>query len=85
MNTDEKEDFLTNKLPKNYQHLLFTHSFEQLKSEIPDFEANLNAEIDEGTCGYSVDGEGGDKPAGSHLLKKSDLQERFQKLANIIR
>lgn len=29
----------------------------------------------EGTCGYSIDGKGGDKPAGSHLLKKSDLKE----------
>mgnify|MGYP003651932759 CR=1 FL=1 len=32
-------------------------------------------DMEEGTCGYSVDGEGGDKPAGSHLLRKSDLKE----------
>ena len=82
MNPKEKEIFLSS---MNKQHLLHTHSFEDLKSEIPDFEDRLKADIDEGTCGYSVDGEGGDKPAGSHLLKKSDLQERFQKLANIIR
>lgn len=25
---------------------------------------------DEGTCGYSIDGKGGDKPAGPHLIKK---------------
>jgi len=28
------------------------------------------ADIDEGTCGYSIDGEGDDEPAGPHLLKK---------------
>tara|TARA_R110001592_G_scaffold1429_1_gene8592 strand:+ start:1272 stop:2432 length:1161 start_codon:yes stop_codon:yes gene_type:complete len=63
----------------------------------PDFQETLLAanfggngdvnedDMEEGTCGYSVDGEGGDEPAGSHLLKKSDLQERFQKLANILK
>ena len=42
-------------------------------------------EIEEGSCGYSVNGEGGNTPAGSHLLKKTDLQERFKKLAGIIK
>jgi len=28
------------------------------------------SDLDEGTCGYSIDGKGGDKPAGPHLLKK---------------
>ena len=37
--------------------------------------------IDEGTCGYGVDGELGDEPAGPNLM--ISLQERFQKLANI--
>ena len=27
-------------------------------------------DIDEGTCGYSIDGEGDDEPAGPHLIKK---------------
>ncbi len=72
MNTDEKEIFLSS---MNKQHLLSTHSFEDLKSEIPDLEDRLKAEIEEGTCGYSVDGEGGDKPAGPHLLRKSNLKE----------
>ena len=35
-------------------------------------------EIAEGTCGYGVDGEIGDEPAGPHLMR-----ERFKKLANI--
>ena len=35
-------------------------------------------EIKEGTCGYSLDGEPADEPAGPSLM-----QERFQKLANI--
>ena len=41
-------------------------------------------DVDEGTCGYSVDGKGGDKPAGSHLLKKDDLKEntRTRELAD---
>ena len=26
-------------------------------------------DVDEGTCGYSIDGKGGDKPAGPHLFK----------------
>ena len=30
---------------------------------------------DEGTCGYSIDGEGDDEPAGPHLLKKESKDE----------
>ena len=38
-------------------------------------------EILEGTCGYGVDGQLGDEPAGPHLLKKKkfDLDETCQK------
>jgi hypothetical protein len=36
-------------------------------------------EVHEGTCGYSIDGKGGDKPAGSHL------RETLQKRAGIIK
>jgi len=37
--------------------------------------------IKEGTCGYGVGGKLGNKPAGSHLLKKKDLKEGiFDKL-----
>ena len=38
-------------------------------------------EILEGTCGYGVDGQLGDEPAGPHLLKKKkfDLDEACQK------
>jgi hypothetical protein len=32
--------------------------------------AGMEDEVEEGTCGYSIDGKGGDKPAGPHLLKK---------------
>ena len=57
---------------------------EKIKGKIVDREQ----EIAEGTCGYGIDGELGDEPAGSHLLKKFDLREsvfkRLQKLANII-
>ena len=45
----------------------------------------MEEDIDEGTCGYSIDGEGGDEPAGPHLLKKSNLQETLQIRAGIIK
>ena len=31
---------------------------------------NVKKRVSEGTCGYSIDGEGDNKPAGSHLLEK---------------
>ena len=34
-------------------------------------------EIAEGTCGYGVKGKLDNKPAGSHLLSKKDLEEEF--------
>ena len=52
-----------------------------VKNEIQRLMKEMD--IEEGSCGYSVNGEGDNKPAGSHLLKKSDLNERFQKLAGI--
>jgi len=56
----------------------------------PDDESHLDPEdrsdqdlmeedVDEGTCGYSIDGEGDDKPAGPHL------RETLQKRAGIIK
>ena len=33
------------------------------------------SDIDEGTCGYSIDGEGDDEPAGPHLLKKESKEQ----------
>jgi len=39
--------------------------------------------VEEGTCGYGKKGKLGNKPAGPHLIKKSDLHERFQQLAGI--
>ena len=32
-------------------------------------------EFEEGTCGYGVDGELGDEPAGPHLIKKKKVGE----------
>ena len=40
----------------------------QLTSYIKEILKSKN--VKEGTCGYGVDGELGDEPAGSHLLKK---------------
>ena len=41
---------------------------------------NEEPEIDEGTCGYGKNGKIGKKPAGPNML-----QERFQKLAGLIK
>ena len=37
--------------------------------------------LKEGTCGYGVDGELGDEPAGPQLLKKKKNESRFSKYA----
>ena len=31
--------------------------------------------IDEGTCGYGINGELGEEPAGPHLIKKKEIEE----------
>ena len=62
------------------------------ETESLDEQGCSEQEIAEGTCGYGVDGELGDEPAGAHLfildeekpkLQESKLIARFQKLANI--
>ena len=46
------------------------------EEEVINYPTNLqNVNLQEGTCGYSVDGEGGDEPAGPHLLRKAIKQE----------
>ena len=47
------------------------------ETESLDEQGCSEQEIAEGTCGYGVDGELGDEPAGPNLM------ERFKKLANI--
>jgi len=80
-------------------YLLHTHTdFDDLKSELGfDFESAIASyagidepevyeeDMEEGTCGYSKDGKPGKKPAGPHLIQKSDLQETFQRRAGIIK
>jgi len=42
--------------------------------------------MEEGSCGYSIEGKPANKPAGPHLLKKGELNEsvqRMKKLAGI--
>ena len=38
-------------------------------------------EIQEGTCGYSIDGKPADKPAGPHLIRKA-IRKEIKKLMN---
>ena len=40
--------------------------------------ANNSLTVDEGTCGYGKNGKLGKKPAGPHLITKSDLKERIK-------
>ena len=45
----------------------------------------MEDDVDEGTCGYGKKGKLGKKPAGPHLITKSDLQETLQRRAGIIK
>jgi len=47
----------------------------------PEPKAIDTSDIDEGTCGYSIDGKPADKPAGTHLIRKA-IKEHIKKLKN---
>jgi len=51
--------------------------FDQLKAENDDFEAGVAnyLGIDEGSCGYSLDGKPANKPAGPDLIRKAVRKE----------
>ena len=51
--------------------------FDQLKAENDDFEAGVAnyLGIDEGSCGYSIDGKPANKPAGPDLIRKAIRKE----------
>ena len=53
------------------------------ETESLDEQGCSEQEIAEGTCGYGVDGELGDEPAGPDLIVSLQEQRRLQKLANI--
>ena len=52
------------------------------KNELKLAESVNEDDVDEGTCGYSKDGKPKSKPAGPHLITKSDLKE---KIVNMIK
>jgi len=56
--------------------------FDQLKAENDDFEAGVAnyLGIDEGSCGYSLDGKPANKPAGPDLIRKA-IRNEIKKLA----
>ena len=47
------------------------------KGDLKLAESVNEDDVDEGTCGYSKDGKPKSKPAGSHLITKSDLKEKI--------
>ena len=63
----------TGELPPHLKKILkgkkdFEKKFKVKNIVVPGLE--WMADIEEGSCGYSIDGEGDDEPAGPHLLKK---------------
>jgi hypothetical protein len=44
---------------------------------------NIKKRVSEGTCGYSIDGKGDNKPAGPHLLKKKIKEIIQNKIKNM--
>jgi len=78
---DEKIDFKkahkkfkeTGELPPHLQKLAKDLDKVKVKHKVKNIVVpglEWMADIDEGTCGYSIDGEGDDEPAGPHLIKK---------------
>ena len=64
-------DLLINPAEADYK------DFDQLKAENDDFEAAVAnyLGIDEGSCGYSIDGKPANKPAGPDLIRKAIRKE----------
>jgi len=83
---DEKVDFKkahkkfkeTGELPPHLKKLVKDLDKVKVKHKVKNIVVpglEWMADIDEGTCGYSIDGEGDDEPAGPHLLKKENKEE----------
>ena len=43
------------------------------------------SKIKEGTCGYGVDGELGEEPAGPHLIKKSTNEANIKDIEQVLK
>jgi len=83
---DEKVDFKkahkkfkeTGELPPHLKKLVKDLDKVKVKHKVKNIVVpglEWMADIDEGTCGYSIDGEGDDEPAGPHLLKKENKEQ----------
>jgi hypothetical protein len=79
---DEQKDIIGDAMSGEARPNDMEKSFDQLKSEIPDFESIIAnyLGIDEGSCGYSIDGKPADKPAGPDLIRKA-IRNEIKKLA----
>ena len=69
MDKDDVDDFASTKhkgLPKKVKR----------EMRVRELIRKLVREIlDEGTCGYGINGELGEEPAGPHLIKKKEIEE----------
>ena len=69
MDKDDVDDFASTKhkgLPKKVKR----------EMKVRELIRKLVREIlDEGTCGYGINGELGEEPAGPHLIKKKEIEE----------
>jgi len=74
---DEQKNIINDALSGEARPDDYQKDFDQLKSEIPDFESIIAnyLGIDEGSCGYSIDGKPADKPAGPDLIRKAIRKE----------
>jgi len=79
---DEQKDIINNTLSGEARPDDYQKDFDQLKAENDDFESEVAnyLGIDEGSCGYSIDGKPANKPAGPDLIRKA-IRNEIKKLA----
>ena len=81
------------------EEAFFVDGTELSQEELEELEENYRDEIyelaieqyfqgegvtqDEGSCGFGINGKVGNKPAGPHLIRKSNLNEKIRKLIRI--
>tara|TARA_B100001778_G_scaffold12206_1_gene9541 strand:+ start:1032 stop:2162 length:1131 start_codon:yes stop_codon:yes gene_type:complete len=78
----------TGKLPARLEKILkakkeFEKKFKVKDIVVPGLE--WMSKIKEGTCGYGVDGELGEEPAGPHLIKKSTNEANIKDIEQVLK
>ena len=69
------------KAEPKYAHVKVLILDEAQDSSVIQRKAEEEYSMEEGTCGYSVDGKPADKPAGPHLIRKA-IRKEIKKLMN---